>query len=61
MAKIGYIVTDMGTGGAYCEDCGENLDHGQPTKYQIPENCPNCKAILECGGGTHINRGGSDY
>lgn len=60
MAKIDVIVTDMGNGGAYCSNCGCDLDHGDP-RNEIPPACPQCKEVFDGRNEPFINMGGSDF
>lgn len=60
MAKIEVIITDMGNGGAYCSNCGQDLDHGDPF-ITIPNHCPKCKEPLTERSEPYINQGGSDF
>jgi predicted Zn-ribbon and HTH transcriptional regulator len=39
------LTTDMGNGMAICEQCGYDLDHGDPSVI-LPKECPNCYAIF---------------
>lgn len=56
--KVNYVITDMGTGGAYCSNCNFCLDNGDPFK-KIPVVCPKCNFKFT-GETTYINNGGSD-
>ena len=44
-ANINVLITDMGNGMAYCSNCGEDLDRGDPRNI-IPKNCPKCNALF---------------
>jgi rubrerythrin len=56
-AKIDFIATDQGTGGAVCGNCNKCLDKkGEP----LPPICPSCGAKF-VGTSTYINEGGSDF
>ncbi len=59
MARVEIIITDMGTGGAYCSTCGYCLDGGDPLN-EIPKFCEQCKEELTYIDNPFINMGGSD-
>jgi len=59
MAKILFIVTDMGNGGAFCSNCNYCLDGGDPLKV-CPDTCPQCQETFT-DSETYINQGGSDF
>lgn len=59
-ARVDVIVTDMGNGGAFCSECGCDLDHGDP-RNEIPFSCPKCWRKLEGYNPPYINMGGSDF
>jgi predicted Zn-ribbon and HTH transcriptional regulator len=59
MAKIEVIVTDMGNGGAYCSNCGCDLDGGNPL-VEIPPVCPQCKEEFT-DRDMFVSPGGSDF
>jgi len=59
-ATIQIIITDMGNGGAFCSNCHEDLDGGDPTK-KLPSHCPKCEAKFTDVEEPFINKGGSDF
>jgi len=60
MAEIVVIVTDMGNGGAFCNVCNCDLDHGNPLN-EIPPQCPQCGETFTSRSEPYINMGGSDF
>jgi len=59
MAEIQIIVTDMGNGGAFCSNCGCDLDGGDPL-VEIPNECPQCHEKFT-GRDLYTGSGGSDF
>lgn len=56
-ASIDHVVTDQGTGGAWCSACDEYLGSDP---FDLPDICPGCHRRLSRDGNTYINSGGSD-
>lgn len=60
---IDWVGSDMGTCGARCTGCNDNITHyaRKISKLELVLRCPSCHVRLKEGGVGYASTGGSDY